>query len=79
MAPAPLFEIRGLTIEVASRQGETPLIEDVNLILRPGESIGSWVKQGPERVFRSLPAWVCFRLGCGPRAGRFRLTGPRSL
>ena len=40
MPIAPLFEIQGLNVEVASHQERTPLIEDVGLRLMAGESIG---------------------------------------
>ena len=75
MAPAPLFEIRGLTIEVASRQGGTPLIEDVNLILRPGESIGVVGETGAGKSLSILASVGLLPVGVRPTGGTVLFNG----
>ena len=75
MAPAPLFEIRGLTIEVASRQGGTPLIEDVNLILRPGESIGVVGETGAGKSLSILASVGLLPVGVRPTGGTVSFNG----
>jgi oligopeptide/dipeptide ABC transporter ATP-binding protein len=75
MAPAPLFEIQGLTIEVASQQGETPLIEDINLMLRPGESIGVVGETGAGKSLSILASVGLLPVGVRPTGGTVSFNG----
>ena len=75
MAPAPLFEIRGLTVEVASHQGGTALIEDVNLMLRPGESIGVVGETGAGKSLSILASVGLLPGGVRPTGGTISFNG----